>query len=572
MTDGDREPGGRRLLIWRLAIGLGQGLALYALHAGREEIAPGLGGALWCAALLAPVAVMAAQNRLRPPVFAAWITAAALIAAGVGGYYNAVWSRPAGQADDLPAVPVVMVAGAALFVLHQLIVAWAQAGRWRAAYRLYFDNGWLDAVRLALAALFLVAFWLLLHLGAALFGLLGLDVVRKVIGEEGFAFPATGLVFAVGAHLTDVRSQMVRGARTLALTLLSWLLPVLAVFAAAFLATTPFTGLDALWATRSATGTMLAVCAGLVVLINAAYQDGDEIPPLALRWAARAAGVALAPLAGIAAYGLAIRIGQYGLSPARVVAAVALGVASAYALGYLAAALWRGPWMKRLETANWVCAHLAVVSLLLVLSPVLDPARLSVDDQVGRLKAGRVDAAAFDYQFLRFDSGVWGQRALAKLTGSSTPLVAAKARAVLAQEAKTYASSQRPQGRLHADGSTPPSFLTQAWPADADPARFCTPNETCEAIGVDVDGKAGPEVVVFARMNTPQVYALRDGRWGLAGQLAGAVCRGDPEAVRDGRWRMGPPAPALEVTGRRLVFQPAGDCPEQGAGQQKGAK
>ena len=118
------------------------------------------------------------------------------------------------------------------------------------------------------------------------------------MGEEWFSIPVTCLVFAVAVQLTDVRGGLIRGVRTVALMLLSWLLLVITVLVAGFLAALPFTGLDGLWKTGSATALVLSAAAALIVLINTAYQDGreDNLPPAALRLAVRVASVLLTPL------------------------------------------------------------------------------------------------------------------------------------------------------------------------------------------------------------------------------------------------------------------------------------
>ena len=74
------------------------------------------------------------------------------------------------------------------------------------------------------------------------------------------------LAFTCAIHVTDVRAGIVRGARTLKLTLLSWLLPIMALIAVTFLATLLFTGLEPLWSTRRATPVLLAAAAALVFL------------------------------------------------------------------------------------------------------------------------------------------------------------------------------------------------------------------------------------------------------------------------------------------------------------------
>jgi len=570
-ADLELQPVGRERLATRLAIGLAQGVLLLILYRARTELPAATFGALWLAAVLVPIAALGAAGRLPWRPLAAWLAAAAVIALTLGGYDRFVWLGADAEVGPFPSPPLWALTGAALFILHQLIIAAVAEGRWRASYERYFDDGWMDAVRLALAAAFVAALWLLLLLGAELFGLIGLKFVRRLIRQDWFGFPITGAAFAVAVHVTDVRSQMVRGARTLALSLLSWLAPVLTGFAAAFLLALPFTGLAPLWATRSATGTMLAVCAGLVVLINAAYQDGERpgFPPAALKWSVRLAGVVLAPLVVIAAYGLALRIGQYGLSPSRIYVAAALLVAAAYAAGYLWAALTPGPWMKRLEAANWLTAHLAVATFLVVFSPLLDPARLSVADQVRRLERGAVSAATFDYGFLHFGSGRWGRAELARLAAGQSAgadaAVADAARAELKRKNRWDPERVAP-GELDVieapAGPLPAGFLNQSWAHDENPARGCRPGPgACQAIVGDLDGAPGPEVVVFAG-GLRRVFGERDGRWAEIGALYGEDCAWDQEALREGRFQFRAPAPRreLELAGRRLAFAERQGC------------
>lgn len=571
-ADLELQPVGRERLRTRLAIGLAQGILLLVLYRARTDLPATMFGGLWLAAVLVPIAALGAAGRLKRRALVAWLAAATAIAAGLGAYDRFVWLGADPEVGSFPSPPLWALTGAALFILHQLIIAAAAEGRWRASYERYFDDGWMDAVRLALAAAFVGALWLLLLLGAELFSLIGLKVVRRLIRQDWFGFPITGAAFAIAVHLTDVRSQMVRGARTLALTLLSWLAPVLTGFAAAFLLALPFTGLAPLWATRSATGTMLAVCAGLVVLINAAYQDGERpgFPPTALKWSVRLAGVVLAPLVVIAGYGLALRIGQYGLSPSRIYVAAALLVAAAYAAGYFWAALTRGPWMKRLEAANWLTAHLAVATLLLVFSPLLDPARLSVADQIRRLERGAVSARAFDYGFLHFASGRWGRAELARLAAGqgagADPAVADAARTELKRQSRWAPEPVAPPGRLDAieapAGPLPASFLSQSWAPEENPARGCRPGPgACQAIVGELDDAPGPEVVVFDG-GVRRVFGQRDGRWVEIGQIYGEACVLDDQALRQGRFEFRPPTPRreLELDGRRLAFTERQTC------------
>jgi hypothetical protein len=72
-------------------------------------------------------------------------------------------------------------------------------------------------------------------------------------------------------------------------------------------------------------------------------------------------------------------------------------------------------------------AFVVIGVLLLVFSPMLDPARVSVASQVARLESGKVKADRFDFAFLRFDGERYGRAALDRLereaTGADAALV-----------------------------------------------------------------------------------------------------------------------------------------------------
>jgi len=314
-------------------------------------------------------------------------------------------------------------------------------------------------------------------------------------------------VFAVAAHLTDVRDGLIRGVRSVVLMLLSWLLLLMTVLAAGFLAALPFTGLQGLWDTGSATALVLAAAAALIILINTAYQDGraDNLPPAALRIAVRVAAVLLTPLVVIAFWGLFLRIGQYGLTPDRIIAFACALIGAAYAAGYGYAALspfWRKGtgWMRPLERTNVATAVLEVAVILALFSPVADPARLSVADQVARLERGAVTPDQFDYRFLRFHSGRTGEAALERLTHSSEAVVARSARNVMAMESRwereeAKGPDQTPIIASWPEGSAlPGDFLMPV--AERDPRHACRAAGDCVATQIDLNGDGQAEVLL----------------------------------------------------------------------------
>ena len=532
--------GGSGLLPIRLAIGLAQGAALYGLH--RSEMAdawpagqPALFGALMLTALFLPVVALGGLGRLRVRTLLIWLAAAGVLLMGLG------WHDVARQSLDrlhepFISFPPVPFLAAALFILHHLIVPADQERRWFASFPRYFDVAWKAGVQLALSILFTLALWLLLWLGAALFALIGLRQFGELLRQPWFYMPVLTVTFALAVHLTDVKDGLIRGVRSVALMLLSWLLPVIAALTAAFLVALPFTGLEGLWDQGSATALMLTAAAILIVLINAAYQDGtaEARPPTALRWAAMIGGILLVPLIAVATWGLGLRIGQHGLTPDRITAAACIVVGAVHAGGYAwatATSLRGGPWMKPLERTNILGALTAAGLILLLFSPVLDPARLSVMDQTARLARGAVTPARFDYAFLRFESGRAGEAALAKLAASKDPEIARRAKE--AQAAKNLWTLRDGPGGPHG----PRRPTVGVWPAGAvlpsdfvddvalgDPRWLCRAEGECLAELRDVDGDGADEVLLANGHNVSLFVRGEEQRWVHEGEWPVLMC------------------------------------------------
>lgn len=535
----------------RLGVGLLQGLALFLLHHAENVKAwpatqPTVFAPLVLAALAVPFVILAGIGALRRNSLIVWALGAAAFAAYLA--FHGVWRDT--TPDKMPDFPVFLAIAGGLFIAHHLVQPAEAERRWVASYPAYFDITWMHGVQLALSAGFTGVFWILLYLGASLFKLIGIEAIQKLISEEAFAFPATTVMFAAAVQLTDVRSTLVRGVRTVALTLLAWLLPLMALIAAGFLASLPFTGLEPLWKTRAATALLLTAAAHLIVLINAAYQDGEDAPHLILKWAARIAGVLLVPIALLAAYGLSLRIGQYGLTPERVFAAAFVVIASGHAAGYAIAALRPGASMKGLEKTNVVLAFVSVALILALFTPLADPARLSVNDQVARLERGKVKPEAFDFQFLRFDSGPYGKAALERLKASKDVAIAARAREAGTQTAK---ASPKPQKldlskiKVYPLGAKlPESFAGQAWDDESGSAGCLNSGSECAALLLDINDDGVDEVLVFA--GRFDVFTLLEGRWRKTAEASSACDDIDVNsALKKGAIRMSEPVQRRDI-------------------------
>jgi hypothetical protein len=515
----------------RLAIGLLQGLGLYALHRASDGVPswpatqPLIFGPLLLVVGFLPLVLLAGAGRMRPVPLAIWTAVAGVVLALLGLHDIARQSAETLRGPPFLSAPLILFSAAALFIAHHLTAPADMERRRIASYPVHFDTASTAVVQLALSVGFTGAFWVLLHLGAALFRIIGLDFLEDLLRKDWFWIPVSFVVFAVAVHLTDVRDGLIRGVRTVGLMLLSWLLLVMTVLAAGFVAALPFTGLDGLWETGSATALVLSAAAALIILINAAYQDGqpDNRPPAVLRAAVRVAAVLIAPLVGIAAWGLALRIGQYGLTPDRIIAAACALVGASFAAGYGWAALspfWRKTeWMRPLERTTLWTAVLTVAVILALFSPLLDPDRLSVADQVARLERGAVAPDKFDYRFLRFESGKAGQAALARLARSDNTGIAARARAATTAERYErvrFRSAPTAAGiriQTRPAGAALPASFTGQYGRLAEGLAHCDSERPCMARLTDLDGDGAPEVLIAGRATLSVYKRETDGLW-----------------------------------------------------------
>jgi hypothetical protein len=568
-------------VVARIAIALAQGLVLAWLYGAQDgkywpATEPLLFAPLVAVAVLVPVLIVAGLENLRGRTLLAWVLAAAVLAAGLAWYD--LWRFPFdGYRDrNLPSPALWLALGASLFIVHSLIVSGDADRRIIATYPRHFDTAWKQGLQVALAAAFVGVFWGLYWLGIALFRLIKLEFLADLAKHLWFTIPVTTIAFAAALHLTDVRAGIINGTRNLALTLLSWLLPMMALLALGFLLALPVTGLEPLWATRHASSILLAASAALILLINTAYRSGeaDDAVTGILRYATIAAIIALVPLVTLAAYGVTLRVGQHGWTPQRIYAVACIAVAACYTLGYVAALVLSGRTLRGIATTNVATAFVVLGTLLLLFSPIADPARISVADQIARLEAGRITAEQLDLDFLRFRSGRYGDdalRALKERRGSpEADRVAQRANEALTWSNPGQSRRERAAFRptaanraanitiVHPKGAAlPAGFVDTNW--GAAPRQWALPqcltaNDKCEAILLDLDGDGTAEVLLFG-MPSPYGMAFKSDRetWRELGSLYNGSCSGVRDALRAGRFQtVAPTTREIEVAGQRL--------------------
>jgi len=579
----------RKVMAARLATGLAQGLLLYWLYAAARDAAWPATSAyvmvpLMTVLLIWPVLLVSSLGHLTLRAVGYWLLAAAVVLLlfaqhdvwrGLHSHlllprwqYRSVWS---------PSVPLLSYAAAFFFIAHAMVMAGAHEGRRIASYNGYFETAWKLAIQLLFSVFFVGALFLVLWMGAELFMLVKLGFLRELLQQSWFNVPVVCTAFSCAMHVTDVRPAIVRGIRTLLLVLLSWILPVAVVLVTGFLCTLPFTGLTALWETRHATAVLLATATVLLVLINAAFQNGAAIVALPLRVGARTAAILILPVIMVGIYALGLRVAQYGWTADRVMAAAYLLVTTSYAIGYLWAAYEYDTWLQPLTTVNIYTALLVLAVLLALFSPLADPARIGVHSQMARLAQGKLAAADVDFHYLRYQGGRYGKAALqqlARATGPDAAVLQAGAKAMLAQDDKdrwkTPVHSTAPVSVADnltvwpANAQVPAGFLAQNWqdtPDNQKPSCLSTREGKCDAFVFDADGDGKPDVLLLEKQHAfgARLYAEEsDGKWTTVATLSyrDAACKPLIEKLRKGEFTLATPRfKELDIGGQRFELR-----------------
>lgn len=578
-----------RIFLLRLLIALLQAAALYLLTKAATEplswpaTTPRLFGPLLLVSIYVPLLLIVGLGQMRTRQLSAWAVIAAIAVAALA-YHDAARGRVSEYSGGLMPWPwfhLWLALSAGIFIAHVLVVDSVAEGRLAPSYARHFNTAWKLGVQAALASAFVGMFWLMLHLGAELFKLLGIIAIRDLISHDWFGFPASTLALAVSLHVTDVQPALIRGIRTIILTLFSWLLPLLALIILGFLGSLLFTSLAPLWQTHFATELLLTSAALLVFLINSCYQDGapEHTASRIKRLAGTLGAIELVPLLALAIRALSLRVGQYGWTTERILAAAAIVLGCCYAIGYASAAIRARTWLKRLEMTNFIAAYLFLAMVVLLFSPIADPARLMVASQVARLRSGATVPEKFDFAALKFDGARWGASALAELAKDQQDPNAA---AIRSRAADAIAMTDRygsrdtdysagelaahvtvlPQGR-----TLPPVFYEQAfWKKNEYGVPRCVnePDGTCLARYIALRPGA-PEAILFLDDAAGNIFEQdAGGQWQLTGRLSGLnYCAKFQSGLKNGDIRLEPHAwPDLVIGGLRMNVLPSEEeCP-----------
>ncbi|MDE1467037.1 DUF4153 domain-containing protein [Aurantiacibacter sp. D1-12] len=423
---------------WLLAgLGAVSGLIIHLILESEGE--SGLGAAI---ATFFFFAFVAATFVLRPTR----LIESAIFALGVGAVMGGIAYIVADLGSSRAGTEFAFAAGVFFSLLAiPLFQAAFHRRKWATPYAETHFHVWTDAVSAGGALAFVGLSWLVLWLLHALFSIVGIEVIEKLIETDGFVGAFMGATF--GGAMGVLRNQLgVLGTLQRVVMLVFALLAVpFAVALLIFLTILLFSGGSALWeATDSATPVLLSCAVFAFIFCNAIVRDDDEARSgnVVMQAAALVLAACILPLAIFAAISMGIRIDQHGLTPERIWALIAIVIATAYGLAYWAA-LVRGrmaAWCDYLRRANMHLAAVTCVIALILALPLFDFGAISTRDQLARLESGETPVEEFDFNALRWDFGDAGGDALAELAQSDDPDIAQLAQETQNAEGRYYGS------------------------------------------------------------------------------------------------------------------------------------
>ena len=266
-----------------------------------------------------------------------------------------------------------------------------------------FAHAWRNLLVAGLSVALLGGGAILLALCAALFAILGVDVLAEFFPKPWFVLPAAAVAFGTGVLVFRPRQGLIDSIVGLLENLARYLLPMVLAIVVAFLLTLPFVSIQALWDTGNGSLILIALNAIAVALAIVAYRPEAEQPyPRFVQWSITVAVAVLPVVSALALLGIGIRVDQYGWTVTRAWAFTGAAVLALFSLGYTWSIIrHRLAWPRGMALVNVAMGWVMLGILLLINTPVLDFRAISTRSQVARVESGEIHAIEFDFRYAR---------------------------------------------------------------------------------------------------------------------------------------------------------------------------
>ena len=563
----------KNLLSWALLLGIGLIIMQYlSNNLPNNTSYNGLIWPLYALILSLPFSMMllAEQPQKQAFKFSLGFSAIAVICAAFMGYAS-VTHHLASNYNQFGYITTGLSALVAWFIYIAFAEHACVYKTWYSHYESLFDFSWRNAVKLITASIFTGLFWLALFFLVFLFKTININFFETLVQNASFVYMATSLAFGIGLAMYVANQQALSEFKHAILQVMGYLLPMVSLILLSFMLVLPFKGLNTFWVRGYDTGLgiMLGLMSLMVFLVNAAFQDGRtaKYPDFLLKLS-NIALIIMPIYALICAYGLSLRIHDFGWTVKRVWAASWIAIMVVYAFGYARAALQSFAvkpihnklmpyqfssinWLQGIKMVNVFAAMGAITLLALLNSPILNPTRIGVQSQVAQLLTGRITTVDFNY--LRFEAGRYGNEALLSLKASKNSDLSAQASAVL--NASDYAYVQTPQQTklnsvdafaakftVYPQSQQLPKVFYEMLVSEQKKGNLfldclndlTKKQEKCRALLIDLNNDQKDEVIIFNPYGN-RFFAQKNGVWTYVGDVRvidyGADLPMDDEAV-----------------------------------------
>ncbi len=288
-------------------------------------------------------------------------------------------------------------------------------------YSELFENAWNNHFFLIFSGLLTGGFLAVLGLGTSLFDSIGIKISDLIWSKEITPI-IVAILIGAGIGISREYGSLIFKIRSVFFAIFRVMAYLAAGIVILFTVSLPFS-VSTLFQNRSTSLILLSVVAISILLLNTLIDNSsdtsknqEEKLPV---WKNRifSAQIILLPfLSLLSVYAIILRIQQYGLMPKRVIAITIAILLSIYSLSYLYQLITRkGRWTDGLAKINPPLAGLWVATLIALASPLLDPIRLSVNNQVARLQSNQVTPDKFDFSSLKHRLGKRGANAIEEI-------------------------------------------------------------------------------------------------------------------------------------------------------------
>lgn len=450
--------------------------------------------------------------------------------AGMGGWLK--WS--VAGLDNWDTRNAVLLFGFHLLLMTLLLLPWLQrrleTAPTDAFYRDFNDKNWHNALTFLLVFVSNGLFWLVLFLWTELFKLIGISFFdRLFFNSDWFISVAIGVVSASAAVLARMQVRLILALQNLLTLIATGLLPLMAALALLFIGILPFVGLEAVSARISAAGLLTTLALLLLLLVTVVWHPQRQKLPYfsPLRGMIHLAVIIAPAYPVLAGWALWLRIAQYGWSPERLYGVLITIVALVWTVGFCLSVLFYHRDPQRLQAhITPTTGLLALIFLVLVHTPVLDPWRISVESHMARYQDGRINADQVSLYMLS-NTGRKGREAMQMLQNdpqfNSNPKRQREINGLLSGNAgeagKMTAAMLEKQIQLAPGMARPDKALWQAMLSNQYRFESCdSAQSNCLLMPLDLNSDGKPEAVLFQFTDrTIVAYTQTNTGWRIAG-------------------------------------------------------